>query len=164
MALQHEDSPDNPRAVIGNNSGSSESDIVNETRLANVLRVGQAEYNQAAQAKRHAAEKLRDERNDFKLEQAPVYEEIYAIMSAAKDRMTAKLRARDGYARAEEDKRDASLRMKAALKKLKDAGVDIHAFKIANKMGVEMDAVERQEFFDKVDMYAKGLRLWGHDF
>ena len=153
----------NDRAVIGNNSEASATDIVNVKQLENVLRVCRAEYNAGAQVKRHANEKIRDERNDFKLRNADVYEEINAIMHSAKERMQQKLRSSENYTKAEEEKRDGSLRMKAALKKLKDAGGDVQAFKIANKMA-DMDPVEREEFFDAIDLYAKGLRLWGDGF
>lgn len=161
MTLQHE--VENSRAVIGNNSGAAATDIINLTELEKIIRVCRAEYNQGAQAKRHAAEKLRDLRNDFKVSQAEQFETINAILTSAKEKLAEKLRGLDGYAAAEEDKRDASLRMKSALKKLKAAGGDPQAFKIANKLG-DMDPVEREEFFDAIDMYAKALRLWGADF
>lgn len=152
----------NPRAVEGNNSANTESEVINEAELEKVMRVCQAEYNRGSQDKRHAAQKMRDEKRDFRAEQAAVYEEIDAIMASARDRMATKLRTREAYAQAEEDKKDASLRMKAALKKLKDAGCDPQAYKIANKMA-EMDSVERGDFFDRIDLYCKALRLWGND-
>jgi len=163
MSLQHESEIENPRAVIGNNSGAAATDIVNVTELEKVLRVCRAEYNSASMDKRHAAEKLRDLRNDFKVSQAEQYDTINAILTSAKEKLAEKLRGLNGYSAAEEAKRDASLRMKAALKKLKSCGADPQAFKIANKLG-DMDPVEREEFFDAVDQYCKALRLWGSDY
>jgi BMFP domain-containing protein YqiC len=163
MVLQHDNETENPRAVIGNNSGTAATDIVNVSQLENVLRICRAEYNQAAQSKRHANEKIRDLRNDFKVSQAEQFETINAILTSAREKLAEKLRTLAGYVEAEEDKRDASLRMKAALKKLKDAGGDPQAFKIMNKLG-DMDAVEREEFFDRIDMYCKAMRLWGADY
>lgn len=157
------DGSENERVTIGNNSGAAATDIVNVTQLENVLRVCRAEYNQAAQSKRHANEKIRDLRNDFKLSQVEQYETINAILTSAREKLAMKLRGLEGYSEAEDDKRDASLRMKAALKKLKDAGGDPQAFKIMNKLG-DMDAVEREEFFDRIDMYCKAMRLWGADY
>lgn len=152
----------NPRATIGNNSGADATDEIeqlDEATLEKVVRVCKAEYNKGAQAKRHANEKLRDLKGDFKTAQAPVYAEIDAIMSSARERLKSKLETVPGYTQAEEDKRDASLTMKAALKKLKDSGVDVQAFKIANKMA-DMDPEERKEFFDAIDMQCKVMRLW----
>ncbi|KWT72383.1 hypothetical protein APY04_0177 [Hyphomicrobium sulfonivorans] len=154
---------DNPRVAIGNNSGAAATDVVNVTNLENVLRVCRAEFNAGAQIKRHANEKIRDERADFRARHTDVYEEINAIMLSARERLQQKLRNSENYRQAEDEKRDGSLRMKAAMKKLKDAGGDVQAFKIANKMA-DMDPVERGEFFDAIDLYAKGLRLWGDGF
>lgn len=133
--------------------------IVNETEVANVLRVCQAEYNRAAADKREAAGVMRDEKRAFTKEHAAVAEEINAIMEAARERLKGKLRNKPAYSQAEADKSDAALRMRAVIKKLKDAGIDVAAFKQALKMG-EMDVFERQEYFDSIDIYAKALRLW----
>lgn len=134
--------------------------IVNETEVANTLRVCQAEYNRAAADKREAAGVMRDEKRAFTKEHAAVAEEINAIMEAARERMKDKLRVKPAYSKAEADKSDAALRMRAVVKKLKDAGVDVAAFKQALKMG-EMDRFEREEYFDNIDIYVKALRLWG---
>jgi len=153
----------NPRAKVGDNSGNTKPEPVSVAQIENVVRVCQAEYNSASQDKRYAAQTMRDEKRAFRVEHASVYEEIDAIIHSARERMNGKLRARQAYAQAEDDKKDASLRMKAALKKLKDAGLDPAAYKIVNKMA-EMSDVERDDFFDNIDIYAKALRLWGRDY
>lgn len=142
---------------IGHNSGCAE--IVNETEVANLLRVAKAEYNSAAADKREATGVMRDEKRAFQKANAAEYEAITAIMEAARERMKGKLRTLPTYSDAEEQKRDASIRMKAVVKKLKDAGVDVAAFKQALRMG-DMDIYERQEYFDAIDIYCKALKLW----
>jgi hypothetical protein len=159
--LQKEHSP-NPRAVAGDNSGQTEARQA-ENALECILRVCRAEYNAASQDKRYANEKMRECKNEFKESNASAYAAIDSIVRAAREELTGKLRELDGYEDAEEAKRDAALRAKAALKKLKDAGIDVQAFKIANKMA-EMDAHEREEFFDAIDKHCKALRLWGADY
>lgn len=133
--------------------------LMSEAEIEKVIRVAKAEYNSAAEIKREATATMRDEKRAFQKEQASVYEEIDAIRVAAMDRMKGKLRSRPAYRQAEEDKRDASQRMKAVVKMLKDKGIDVAAFKEALKMA-EMDEIERQDHFDAIDIYCKVLRLW----
>jgi uncharacterized protein (UPF0335 family) len=145
---------------IGHNSeGACDAPIIDETRLANVLRVAQAQYNRASADKRNAAEVIRDETRAFRDKNAEVYSEITAIMESARDRLKDKLRALPNYAQAEAEKRAASAKMREALKTLKAHGVDTRAFKLALRMG-EMDKIEREELFDSIDIYCKALRLW----
>lgn len=137
-------------------------DVINETALANTLRVCQAEYNRAATDRREATAVMRDEKRAFQKVNAEVYAEINAIMESARERMKDKLRACPAYEQAEQDKKDAALRMKAVVKRLKGAGIDVAAFKQVLRMS-ELDRYEREEFFDAIDIYAKALRLWSGD-
>jgi uncharacterized protein (UPF0335 family) len=134
-------------------------DLSKPAEIEKVIRVAKAEYNTAASIKREAAGTMRDVKRDFQKSNAAVYEEIDAIMSAARDRLKGKLRSLPDYQQAEDDKRDASQRMKAVVKLLKDRGIDVAAFKYALKLA-DMDQVEREEHFDNVDIYAKVLRCW----
>jgi uncharacterized protein (UPF0335 family) len=144
-------------AGIGHNSGYI--DLSKESEIEKVVRVVKAEYNSAAAQKRDANGVMRDEKRAFQAENASVYEEINAIMESARDRMKTKLRNREAYQKAEDEKRDASIRMKAALKKLKAAGLDAAAFKQMLRMA-EMDEEERKDYFDSIDLYCKVARLW----
>lgn len=143
--------------TTSHNFGPGEA--IDERALSNVLRVCQAEYNRAAADKREAIGVMRDEKRAFQKGHAEAYEAIQSILNAAREDLKGRLRNSESYARAEEDKRDAALRMKAVVKKLKSQGVDVPAFKQALKMA-ELDIVERQEHFDNIDIYCKVLRLW----
>lgn len=132
---------------------------VSDGELEKLLRVSKAEYNRAAMDRREATATMRDVKRAMQRDKAAVFETISRIMEAARDDMKAQLRESDDYSQAEIDKRDASLRMRAVIKKLKDAGVDIAAFKQVVKME-EMDSIERGEHFDAIDRYATILRLW----
>jgi uncharacterized protein (UPF0335 family) len=133
--------------------------LTNEAELEKVIRVAKAEYNSAADIKREAIATMRDEKRAFQKANAASYEEITAIMDAARDRLKGKLRLSDSYRKAEDEKRDASARMKAVVKMLKEKGIDVAAFKQMLRMA-EMDEIERQEYFDSIDIYCKVSRLW----
>lgn len=132
---------------------------INETEVANVVRVCMAEYNTAAMHRRDANATMRDEKRAFQKKNAEAYEAIQSVLESAREKLKEKLRAQESYAKAEDDKRDAALRMKAAVKKLKAAGIDPAAFKVMLKMA-DMDEVERTEWFDMVDILCKAARLW----
>lgn len=134
-------------------------DASKPAEVEKVIRVAKAEYNMAASIKREAAGTMRDLKRGFQKSNAAVYDEIDAIMSAARDRLKGKLRSIPEYQQAEDDKRDAAQRMKATTKLLKDKGIDVPAFKFALKLA-EMDQTEREDHFDNVDVYSKLLRLW----
>lgn len=143
---------------IGHNSGAMNS-IDDEAELEKIIRPAKAQYNMAAAEKREATGVMRDEKRDFQKNNEEVYAEINAIMESARDRMKSKLRNRPSYQEAEERKRDASVRMKAAVKLLKENGVDVAAFKQALRMA-DMDEVERQEYFQAINTYCSVLHLW----
>lgn len=155
----------NPRAVIGSNSGNT-SDVggIDMTpALAQALQNLKSKYNRAALDKRHANEKIRDQKRDFKAANPDVYDAIESIRKSAIEKMHAKLAEKPEYTAAVNDRRNAADRMKEVVKLAKEHGIDMQAFKIVMKMA-DLDEVERAEFFDAVDMYATGLRLWGESY
>lgn len=149
-----------PRAVGGSNSAPMGVDAIDENKLTALLRQLAAAYNGAVLRRRHAAEKMRDEKRDLKTRETEVFDTIEAIRKSALEKMKIKLRERPAYVAAEKEKIEAAAEVREATTLAKENGIDVAAFKMALRLE-QLDIVERQEHFDNIDIYAKCLKLWG---
>lgn len=138
---------------IGHNSGNTEN------VLEGALRVVKARYNAAMQDKRNAAAVIRDLKADFKLANAEQFEALNKAKQDAKDALHEALKQHPGFIEAEALKAEAAAAMKEAIKLAKEKGLDLGALRQVLRMD-EMDVIEREEYFDRIDQYAKALRLW----
>lgn len=139
--------------LIGDNSGNTEN------KLAGALHTVKARYNMAAQDRKNAAAVIRDLKADFKAANPEKQELIDKLKAEAREAMADAMRLHPGYIEAEIMKANAAKAMKEAIALGREYGLDMPALRQVLKMA-EMDIVEREEYFDAVDMYAKALRLW----
>lgn len=151
----------NPRVAIGDNQPPAP--ITDEHVLVGLLRSFQVPFNKAAMQKRHAAEKMRDQKRDFQSANPDVYDAIESMRESALEKMKEKLRARPEYVAAETDKTAAAKVMRDTMKEAKAAGIDTKALRFALKLQ-DMDLQERKDHFDAMDIYAKALKLWGDGY
>lgn len=131
----------------------------NSSPLESVLHTVKARYNSAAQDKRNAAAKMRDFRKDFKGKNPDLFEALSKAKADAANALLTALRSEPGFKEAEQLKRDGAAAQKEAIALAKERALDMRAVREVLKMA-EMDPVECEEYFDRVDQYAKALRLW----